>query len=265
MAEILRQSVKRIVITEDEDLGLDALLIGDSRLGQSASNEERKVCHVETSSSPLSDAANVVDTSPILQGKPSVRTPISAVEDAEDDEVCDWVNPPPAVPGEYLSSSLHKVPSKSILKKTSSYGHFAMDSSSSSFKQTMIKKPSFLSFMELSSTSVRSQCSSRKIPHPSSPSSIGWDLESSSGSQDSVMSKNKTANIPHLLAPTADHSADHALGMVPIDPSAHSAKNSMVSSPKMRRSVSFDSVAIREYDRTIGDNPRYVSGRNLPN
>lgn len=268
-------SVKRIVITEDEDFDLDALL-GSCSIGEATSLDDDAPTHTPTPPS----AVLVVPSSPApISSKPSLGLQlsplISAVEDEKDEIVPAnatvdgtsslWILPAPAKPGDFLTNSIHRVPSKSILKKTSSYGNFDAVSLSPS-QSSLKKKSSFLSFnnfMDTSSSSIPSSHggSSRRVRQTTPSSPIGWDLDSSSQSQINPPSL-RSSNVADCVIPSlpnlsglsdyteTDH-ADRAAGSLD-DTSGNGSSRHSSSSSKMRRNVSFNSVAVREYDRTIG-------------
>lgn len=231
------------------------------------------------SSPPLAVAKDFTSTSPM-------RSPILAREDDEDEEVVHWVYPTPAKPGDFLNTSIKKVPSKSILKKVSSYGNF--DASSSSYKTSKSykshktshsqpknsvtmdsgayaasmgkKKPSFLNMSMGSASSNRSEISGFSY-------GVGLDLCESSSLLHSPKSQStgfcpvdensvKMESIPPMPLLRTD-SADQAAG------SASNSFDLSSSGKKMSRSVSFASVDVREYDRTVGDNPSCRSGPPL--
>ena len=225
-----------VTITEDdEDLDLDALLIDDS----------------------LSTSQDNPASVPTASWSPRPHIPIKGVE--EDIDVgannSEWFLPTPSQPGDFLTNSIHRVPSKSILKKVSSYGNFDMNESISSSRRdsSMKKKQSFLSFDVSANSGVGSASAQSK-----NGSDYGLDLDSSSNSQISTPFLRMPSNFQVSAAPvqpvdTVKNSttpADAAAGT--LDTSLGSSKLS--TSGKMRRNVSFNAVSVREYDRTIGDN-----------
>jgi len=173
-----------------------------------------------------------------------------------------WFRPPSAKPGDFLATSISRVPSKSILKKVSSYGNFdasmsssktlslskssvSLDSEAISATRMGKKKPSILNMSVVSATSNRSELSG------GSSYGIGLDLRDLSLSN-SVHSTG--------FCGTDENDAEDA------DRTAGSALNSLDLSrygKMMNRSVSFTSVDVREYDQTIGDNPSCRSGPPL--
>mmetsp|Transcript_17456 Transcript_17456/g.36478 ORF Transcript_17456/g.36478 Transcript_17456/m.36478 type:complete len:396 (+) Transcript_17456:80-1267(+) len=244
-----RRSSNQIVITEDdEDLDLDALLLDDATSSVNAfSSESQNAGSNSTSPDPSSHP-------PLLLKQPPS---ISAVEEGRG-PAPEWVLPSPGAPGDFLLNSIHKVPSKSILKKKSSYGSITDISSSSSGIRSLHRRPSFLG---ISSCSNRSRDSGRALS-PGSPLSIGMDLDNSSPSQHNPYKKGFIDDIPTLPNLNAAPSpADVAAGATSLDFS--SGFYSTDSADSLRRSVSFNSVAVREYDRTVGDNPSCRSGPPL--
>jgi hypothetical protein len=112
----------------------------------------------------------------------------------------------------------------------------------------------------------------------SSKGAIGWDLDDSNSPKVSPpgtssflmcgqvmgkplsLSSSPLPNMPSLKTVGFDASgADRAAGMMDSSGSRHST----ASSAKIRRNVSFHSVNVREYDRTVGDNPSCRSGPPL--
>jgi hypothetical protein len=221
-----------VTVTEDEDLDLDALLIDDS----------------------FSDRQDVLapPLSPHASWSPRGSVPISAIEEDQDANNSEWILPPSSQPGDFLMSSIHRVPSKSILKKVSSYGNFDINESISTSKRggSIMRKTSFLSF-DVSVGSGGAGSGSR------AGSDYGLDLDSSSQSQmsTSFLGGAKISSSPAKSASSTDgvipkSNADEAAGT--LDTSLGSSKLS--TSGKMRRNVSFNAVNVREYDRTVGDN-----------
>mmetsp|Transcript_23699 Transcript_23699/g.51279 ORF Transcript_23699/g.51279 Transcript_23699/m.51279 type:complete len:457 (-) Transcript_23699:49-1419(-) len=302
-------SIRRIVITEDENLDLDKLLLGDTsgeKFPSCPSSPTQPSLPPSHATSPSAVSAPCVDQ--VISPKIPIFSLDEEEEDEEDDGLGHWMLPAPAQLGDYMNNPIHRVPSKSILKKKSSYGNFEDLLMSSTTKvggsSGMPKKvSSFLCFnnMDSSSTSqgsrgsgsrYRSQVannslgSSRsgevKAPRMSKKTSflcmemsnhsqgsrsqqssaIGLDLDDSfpsyaspisSGGVKFVVNHVPPQSIPNL-APNAD-----TLGGMDLSGSRHSAS----SSTKIRRNVSFHSVNVRQYDRTVGDNPSCRSGPPL--
>lgn len=230
----LSPSRRIVTVTEDDgDLDLDALLIDDS----------------------LSESHEGQAVPPIASWSPRPTLPIKAIEEDIDTKASEWILPPPSQPGDFLTNSLHRVPSKSILKKTSSYGNFDMNESISSSKRGMKKKSSFLSF----DVSVNSGAGSVSASKAGSED-YGLDLDSSSQSQMSTSflrsvrgssSSLTLMNTPETATETMDASNKSS-----ADEAAGTMDTSLSTSAKMRRNVSFNAVNVREYDRTVGDNVR---------
>lgn len=241
--------------------------------------EREKGQIISSSPSPVRIPPTAVEQD-FTSTSPTLRSPILAREDDEDEEVVHWVLPPPAKPGDYLNTSIKKIPSKSILKKVSSYGNF--DASSSSYNGSKSyktktrnsvtmdaeaidasmgkKKPSFLNMSMGSASSNRSEISGSSY-------GVGLDLCESSSLLNSPRSQSigicpvdensvKMDSIPPMPLLTTD-SADRAAG------SASNSLDLSSSGKKMSRSVSFSSVDVREYARTVGDNPSCRSGPPL--
>ena len=142
-------SARRILIIEDEDdLDLDKLLLGDAS-GAAAARESftstspppspkslspsslsSSTKHNASTSSSTAGAAAIPQSHVAIVGHHSLSLqttachPIILASEDGGDGPGKWILPAPALPGDYLNSSLHRVPSKSILKKTSSYGNF---------------------------------------------------------------------------------------------------------------------------------------------
>jgi hypothetical protein len=229
-----------LTVTEDDDLDLDALLIDDS----------------------LSTSQQASAIAPVSSWSPGPSIPIKAIEEDIDSSAREWTLPPPSLPGDFLTSSLHRVPSKSILKKVSSYGNIDPNESISSSKRggAMKSKSSYLSF-DVSFNSGVASASGASM----GGSDYGLDLDSSSKSQMSTSFLGVAHNASTSFSPAAADTlepkpksldgsstshADAAAGT--LDTSLGSSKLS--TSGKMRRNVSFSAVNVREYDRTVGDN-----------
>ncbi|KAL7533541.1 hypothetical protein ACHAXR_005303 [Thalassiosira sp. AJA248-18] len=285
-------SIRRIVITEDEDLNLDKLLLGDTS-------------GAEPPSPPCSSLPSPSPHSPV--------SPIRALEDEDEDGGCGrWYLPPPAMPGDYLSKSIHKVPSKSILKKTSSYSSFDPLTSSSHSKGGLAKRVSSCLSLNRTDSSIASGRKMASSPlvasgaldsslssgaprrkkqasflsfasSSSTHSAIGWDMDDSSPGSAGRLTfvplndMRKSPIVPGLKSDAGDvldtDGADRAAGMDSSGGSSRHSGNSSAkmshnagmdsscgSSAKMSRNVSFHSVDVREYDRTVGDNPSCRSG-----
>ena len=287
-------SLRRITITEDVDLDLDKLLLGDNSGAEAAPAPSPP-------SSPLPTNKTEVKTH---QGAPT--SPIFALEEEEEDDDDDekdgglghWVLPEPAKPGDHIASTMKKVPSKSILKKTSSYGNFDTLQTSGTSKSLGGRKSSFLSFnnmLDISSNSIGSSSGRQNrnqvgiINDPldtsggkykrtkqtsytsiaslnsvgsggSQGSAIGWDLDDGGNITPRSPSGSKfVVDVPPPSMPNLKSSGDDG-----ISDSKHSvtslSNSGTTSGCKIRRNVSFHSVDVREYDRTIGDNPSCRSG-----
>lgn len=294
----------QVQCTEGDDLDLDDLLRKDYEpSARSLSPPRLSSVSPPPSFSPLSAAATSVEekasppfSSPqvnqtsILKSPLSPRCLILAREEDNDDDndgVGHWINPPPAQPGDFLNNSIRRVPSKSILKKVSSYGNFDTSLSISShnagrsLSQAQSSACTVPSWPRTKSESMEASMGKKKTSFLSMPSSnsnhsensgsssfgIGLDLGDSFSIHNTPRKTSKVClvdkndarlleNIPPmpLLSADADH-ADRAAGIRSMDLSS--------SDKKMQRSVSFHSVDIREYDRTIGDNPSCRSGPPL--
>lgn len=283
-------SLRRIVITEDEDLNLDKLLLGDNSGAAAVAPPPSPPRAGPRSSSPPTDNATAA---------PGPAGPILAREEDEDEceEGHHWYLPPPARPGDYLSGlngPLHRVPSKSILKKTSSYGNFDASMGSSKTGSTG-KKASFLSFRHLESSSSshgsargggrRDRVASGDGPldaslsggmakmakktsflglgslhsggseegHNAGQGAIGLDLDASPsphpGGKPKFLIDAPPPGLPGLPSLAADGAAEES-----------SDADRAAGTARIKRNVSFHSVDVREYDRTVGDNPACRSG-----
>jgi hypothetical protein len=257
-----------ILITEDDDFDLDKWLSG------------------ETSGAKLFSSPSPLTRLPSSDDATAAAIPIVAFEeggivDSNVDVVVDgsviWRLPPPATRGDYMNNSLPRVPSKSILKKTSSYSTFDVSSTKGGDGSSgrMTRKASFLAFNNMdvsssnksqSSDSRRNRCRVSNNSFDASQTSygsqqeIGLDLDDST-SQSSP--HNTTGGNRFMKSEPGENAhtstADCAAG-IGID-SSSSMHSGSCSSNKMRRnSVSFHSVDVREYDRIVGDNPSCRSG-----
>jgi len=332
-------SIRKIVITEDEDLDLDKLLLGDN--SGVVANPIPSRPHSSPGSAPsslLHAVQSISSNTTVIKDKDTPTTPIVVLEEEEEDDegLGHWILPEPGA--REAISNLKRVPSKSILKKTSSYGNFDLVSSQSS-NMTNSKKGglgnrkgsrlSFTNLLDVSSTSIgsstgkinnnRSQVhndnqkaspldsslsggvkrrtkqasflsmassnSNHSTGSGSRSNALGWDLDdSSSGIHHHASSPTSSPRVgkfllnglpppsvpsfsskPQQVLSTSDGgvvSADQAVGICDRS-SRHSSQASLGDSnsvPRIRRNVSFHSVDVREYDRTVGDNPSCRSG-----
>mmetsp|Transcript_12156 Transcript_12156/g.19652 ORF Transcript_12156/g.19652 Transcript_12156/m.19652 type:complete len:429 (+) Transcript_12156:22-1308(+) len=283
-------SIRRIVITEDVDLDLDKLLLGDNSGAKLSASPSSPPLSLPSSSPPSALTNNATSASTAAQcvGQISPARPLLARDDdGEDSSLGHWILPAPARPGDHINNSLHKVPSKSILKKTSSYANF--DSSVGGGGSITKKTSSFLSFgMDSSSTSQgslsrnsRSQVANNPLntslsggrnkttkksflnlasltfnndnESQGSQAAIGWDLDDSTPSYSLGPPNSLRGKIAFDTV-----GADRAAGM-----DSSGSRHSGTSNAKMRHNVSFHSVNVREYDRIVGDNPSCRSGPPL--
>ena len=235
--------MNRVVTINEDDavLDIDALLIDDSLSSPCNEPPESTRC---TSFSPRPDVF------------------ISASEDNIEGDESHWTLPAPSQPGDFLTTSIHKVPSKSILKKTSSYGNFDLSESISSKRGSSSLTKNTFSLLSFD-TSVKSGTGSAAQSRNRSDSfGLGLDLDSSSQSQKSIsflgvpVSPLVSVVDNSSDAPTQPDNADAAAG------SDASASSNLSTSGNMKRSVSFSAVNVREYDRTIGDNVSFQIGFN---
>ena len=293
-------SAKRIVITENEDLDLDQLLLSnDSCRDAEAVPAAAPAPPARTPPLPLlAEAAaaeggeeeghrilpaaarpgeHVAASHTRAPAKSILKKPVAAPAKEEEDGAGRWVLPAAARPGEYLQTSLlHKAPSKSILKTSSSYANVRSVGSSSG-GGTMKRTASTLTFggLDLSASQGSLASTARR---PSSPRSflpksflnmggsfssqstrsqaVGWDLDDSRSSLGASSAPRSTRADPPGAA-----DADRAAG---TDASAASAsavpESKEDADSRVRRSVSFCSVDVREYDLIVGDNPSCRSG-----
>ena len=226
---------------------------------------------------------------PTLVSPQSPRSPTLAPilareeDDGDDEGFGHWVNPPSANPGDFLNTSLRRVPSKSILKKVSSYGNFdsSMSSHNAGGKSGRRKSVSMSSeerdvmAMGKKKTSFLSMASANSIHTQNSGGSsygVGLDLGDSISLHQSPRSavgtgsfhpvdENTAQELANILPlPMCDQPSDADQAAGPI---RRKSLDSSGGGNKMHRSVSFHSVDIREYDRTIGDNPSCRSGPPL--
>jgi hypothetical protein len=268
---------KRILITEDEDFDLDKWLLGDT--------SGAKLSPSPPPPSPPSPPSSSADAT-------AAAIPILALEEGGDDDhdveegeggLGHWMLPPPAIRGDYINNSLHRVPSKSILKKTSSYSTFDLSCSrgDGGSSRGMVRKPSFQAGMDASS-STKSQCSDSRrnrcrvaSSHSidmsqasySSQQDIGLDLDDSnprfspprSPGANKFINSESSPMVSHTAAGDNAHAPD-ANCAAGIDSSCSRHSGSSSSNRMRRNSVSFHSVDVREYDRIVGDHPSCRSG-----
>ena len=301
-----------IQITEDDDnFDLDKLLLGDSTTTGISSNK----------SPPQSTSASNVDAptlAPILVVEEEGRGDVVGVVITKDD-------PAPATSSSSSSSSsvprgdagttnignsMHRVPSKSILKKTSSY--LAVNDLNTSMSNSMrsvnggggilLQKASFLSITTMTSnnnnTAMDLSMSTTKSPlrnnrtrvgsvssYNSQSQDVGLDVDDDSNTTTPSFNFSSAPNSPllseaeegfiqfnnFLKTPSSNDisstntAAAAAPGAASTVNDASSIRSTCSSSSnknnKLRRnSVSFHSVDVREYDRTVGDNPSCRSG-----
>lgn len=285
-------SIRRIVITEDEDLDLDKLLLGDNSGAEVSASPPSAPPTVTPPSLPSPPSpSNAKEASQCAVGQAVPASPIVAREEEGDGDEGwgHWILPSPAQKGDYLQNSLHKVPSKSILKKTSSYGNFdSLGSSTGGSRGSRgNRRPSLR--LDDSSTSQGSLTASGR---PKRNQQATFDSSLSGLVPKGIRCGSRTTSYPSLASLNSNHSKDAAVGLdldgtpspsprshhfsvlnatdvppVPnlavdaddVDGSDH-ADRAAGSSTNMRRNVSFHSVDVREYDRTIGDNPSCRSG-----
>lgn len=292
-------SARRILIIEEEDdRDLDQLLfLGDtSGVGAPSSPPSPKSVS-PSSSTPLSSSSfenNASSSSPAAAttavaspSPPSQITPILASEeerDGDDGGLGHWVLPAPALPGDYLNGSLHRVPSKSILKKVSSYGNFdssrgggsstggrtrrlsiALDSSSTSQASGSIRgggrfhnrsqvsdEPPFSSLLSADGSTIKSNKKTSFLSLTSLDSNQGQPHNQGGEQIGWDLEDDGVASSPMYRGVTMAEEES-----LPSIPNSHDASDS---SSKMRRNVSFHAVDVREYDRTVGDHPGCRSG-----
>lgn len=304
-------SARRIFIVEDEDdLDLDNLLLGDTS-GAATARESFASTSPPPSPKSLSPSSIKQNASPsctttggaILQSHVTIvhdhsssltaitcPSIILASEEGRSSQG-QWVLPVPALPGDYLNSSLHKVPSKSILKKTSSYGNFDSVLSSSRGGGSTSSRTRRLSLAMDSSSA--SQASHSRGRHNRSQVSDESPVLFSGDEFPKISKKASFISFASLDSTQSQHQqqqgggesigwdldADDALSASPLrkiitlteeeslpssshhsgDAGLSESRNSD-SSTRMRRNVSFHAVDVREYDRIVGDHPGCRSG-----
>ncbi len=252
---------KRILITEDEDFDLDKWLLGDT--------SGAKLSPSPPPPSPPSSSADAT----------AAAIPILALEEGgvDDDNVEEgdgglghWMLPPPAIRGDYINNSLHRVPSKSILKKTSSYSTFDLSCSRGGGGSSgrMVRKPSFQAGMDASSSN-KSQCSDSRRNRCRVASSHSIDMSQASYSSQQDIGLDLDDSNPRFSPPrspgankfiNSESSPIDANCAAGIDSSCSRHSGSSSSNRMRRNSVSFHSVDVREYDRIVGDHPSCRSG-----
>jgi len=130
-------STRRIVITEDDDLDLDELLLVDNSGAKSSSPPRSLPSSSLLPSPPLplkESATSTITTSPCIDQKTPASPLLTAqgkkvdevtrAEVADEDNFNYWILPASAQPGDYINneSLREEVPCKPILKKTSTAG-----------------------------------------------------------------------------------------------------------------------------------------------
>lgn len=290
----------RIQITDDDDnFDLDKLLIGDLTTTGVYSNK----------SPPQSTSASNVDAptlAPILAVEEEGRGDVVVGEVSTKDDQAPASSSPSSssVRGNTgttnIGNSMHRVPSKSILKKTSSY-LAVNDLNTSMSKSTrsitcgggILRKASFLSItsmtsnndntaMDLSMSTTMSARNNRtrvgSVSSYNSPSQdVGLDVDDDSNTtprlnysapnspllseaEEGFMQFNNFLKTPLCNDLSSKNTASAGAAAI-NDTSIRSTDSSSSNKNKLRRnSVSFHSVDVREYDRTVGDNPSCRSG-----
>ena len=260
-------SSNRILITEDEDFDLEKWLSGETSGAK------------QSSSPPLTHTPSSDDAT-------AAAIPIVAFEEGgvDDDNVeyavggsGIWVLPPPAMRGDCVNNSLQRVPSKSILKKTSSYSTFDLSSTNGGDGNSgrLTKKPSFLAFSNVDTSSSNKSQSSDSRRHRCRVSNNSFDASQTSYSSQQDVGLDLDDSTPQSSPPNTpggrrfvkSESGDNAHASIAdcapgteIDSSSSRHSGSCNLNKMRRNSVSFRSVDVREYDRTVGDNPSCRSG-----
>jgi hypothetical protein len=286
-----------IQITEDdENFDLDKLLIGDSTTTGVSSNyfppQSTSVSNV--------DAPTLAPTLAVEEeGRGGVVGEVSTKDDPAQASSSSSVLRVDAGTTN-IGNSIHRVPSKSILKKTSSY--LAVNDLNTSMSKSMrsvnggggiLRKASFLSITTMTSNNDNTAIDlsmSTKSSVRNNRTRVGSVSSYNSQSQDVGLDvdddSNTTPRFNFSSAPNSPLSEAEEEGFIQFsnflktpscndfsstntasatgavnDTSIRSTCSSSSNKNKLRRnSVSFHSVDVREYDRTVGDNPSCRSG-----
>ena len=289
-----------IQITEDdENFDLDKLLIGDSTTtGVSSNNFPPQSTSVSNVDAPTLAPTLAVEE----EGRGGVVGEVSTKDDPAQASSSSSVLRVDAGTTN-IGNSIHRVPSKSILKKTSSY--LAVNDLNTSMSKSMrsvnggggiLRKASFLTITTMTSNndntaidlsmSTKSSVRNNRTrvgsvsSYNSQSQDVGLDVDDDSNTtphfnfssapnsplseaeEEGFIQFNNFLKTPSCndFSSTNTASATRAVSTV-NDTSIRSTCSSSSNKNKLRRnSVSFHSVDVREYDRTVGDNPSCRSG-----
>lgn len=289
-----------IQITEDdENFDLDKLLIGDfTTTGVSSNNFPPQSTSVSNVDAPTLTPTLAVEE----EGRGGAVGEVSTKDDPAQASSSSSVLRVDAGTTN-IGNSIHRVPSKSILKKTSSY--LAVNDLNTSMSKSMrsvnggggiLRKASFLSITTMTSNndntaidlsmSTKSSVRNNRTrvgsvsSYNSQSQDVGLDVDDDSNttprfnfssSPNSPLSEaeeegfiqfNNFLKTPSCndFSSTSTAAATGAVSTV-NDTSIRSTCSSSSNKNKLRRnSVSFHLVDVREYDRTVGDNPSCRSG-----
>ena len=288
-----------IQITEDdENFDLDKLLIGDSTTtGVSSNNFPPQSTSVSNVDAPTLAPTLAVEE----EGRGGVVGEVSTKDDPAQASSSSSSSVLRVDAGTTnIGNSIHRVPSKSILKKTSSY--LAVNDLNTSLSKSMrsvnggggiLRKASFLSITTMTSNNDNTAIDlsmSTKSSVRNNRTRVGSVSSYNSQSQDVGLDvdddSNTTPRFNFSSAPNSPLSEAEEEGFIQFsnflktpscndfsstntasatgavnDTSIRSTCSSSSNKNKLRRnSVSFHSVDVREYDRTVGDNPSCRSG-----
>jgi hypothetical protein len=291
-----------IQITEDdENFDLDKLLIGDSTTtGVSSNNFPPQSTSVSNVDAPTLAPTLAVEE----EGRGGVVGEVSTKDDPAQASSSSSSSVLRVDAGTTnIGNSIHRVPSKSILKKKSSY--LAVNDLNTSMSKSMrsvnggggiLRKASFLTITTMTSNndntaidlsmSTKSSVRNNRTrvgsvsSYNSQSQDVGLDVDDDSNTtphfnfssapnsplseaeEEGFIQFNNFLKTPscNYFSSTNTASATRAVSTV-NDTSIRSTCSSSSNKNKLRRnSVSFHSVDVREYDRTVGDNPSCRSG-----
>jgi len=291
-----------IQITEDdENFDLDKLLIGDSiTTGVSSNNFPPQSTSVSNVDAPTLTPTLAVEE----EGRGGVVGEVSTKDDPAQASSSSSVLRVDAGTTN-IGNSIHRVPSKSILKKTSSY--LAVNDLNTSMSKSMrsvnggggiLRKASYLSITTMTSNndnaaidlsmSTKSSVRNNRTrvgsvsSYNSQSQDVGLDVDGdgdsnttprfnfssapnsplSEAEEEGFIQFNNFLKTPSCNDFSSTNTASATVAVSTVnDTSIRSTCSSSSNKNMLRRnSVSFHSVDVREYDRTVGDNPSCRSG-----
>jgi len=290
-----------IQITEDdENFDLDKLLIGDSiTTGVSSNNFPPQSTSVSNVDAPTLTPTLAVEE----EGRGGVVGEVSTKDDPAQASSSSVLRVDAGTTN--IGNSIHRVPSKSILKKTSSY--LAVNDLNTSMSKSMrsvnggggiLRKASYLSITTMTSNndnaaidlsmSTKSSVRNNRTrvgsvsSYNSQSQDVGLDVDGdgdsnttprfnfssapnsplSEAEEEGFIQFNNFLKTPSCNNFSSTNTASATVAVSTVnDTSIRSTCSSSSNKNMLRRnSVSFHSVDVREYDRTVGDNPSCRSG-----